>query len=116
MRLALLLALLSACGAPRFSYNGDETLALCPAVAEIFREHRRVLFDAWGARDPGGGVQYIRTAAPAECPEGRACAIGTVVRSPSPLDQHELVHAYLAPLGRPPALLYEGMAVAFDCG
>jgi hypothetical protein len=39
----------------------------------------------------------------------------STIFSPHPLQEHELVHAYLAPLGFPPAFFVEGIASVLAC-
>jgi hypothetical protein len=48
-------------------------------------------------------------------PESGACTIQSMVVSPSGMDLHELVHAYLSLSGLPPPVLIEGAAVALSC-
>lgn len=51
------------------------------------------------------------------CPSDSAsCVNGTQVLSPYVLQDHELIHAYVAPLGLPPSFFVEGLAVAMSCG
>ena len=48
--------------------------------------------------------------------DGSYCADGRRVMTDFPFHQHELIHAYLAGLGRRPHLLEEGVATAVSCG
>jgi hypothetical protein len=51
-----------------------------------------------------------------ECPnDSDSCARDSAIFSPHPLQDHELVHAYLAPLGFPPAFFVEGIASVLAC-
>jgi len=45
-----------------------------------------------------------------------ACASGGTVHTTQEIHRHELIHAYLAVLGRPPALIEEGIATVISCG
>lgn len=50
------------------------------------------------------------------CPhDAESCTSDSNVFSPYVLVNHELVHAYLAPLGLPPAFFTEGIASVFSC-
>ncbi|HEY5958104.1 MAG TPA: hypothetical protein VIV60_16185, partial [Polyangiaceae bacterium] len=52
----------------------------------------------------------------AECPIGSdSCAVESTVLSPHALEDHELIHAYLEPLGTPPAFFVEGIASVLAC-
>jgi len=51
-----------------------------------------------------------------ECPENSGgCSNESTIRSPFRLEEHELIHAYLAPLGLPPEFFVEGVASALAC-
>jgi hypothetical protein len=52
----------------------------------------------------------------ADCPaDSASCAGSSAVMSYFTLQEHELVHAYLAPLGSPPRFFLEGIAAAIAC-
>lgn len=101
-----------------FSRTGDGDV--CPAILGQLEEHGQVIADL---------LQIDRTLvsyykfdglndfdANADCGGAAGgCAPNASVRSPAGFDRHELIHAYLAPYGRPPWLLTEGAAVALSC-
>jgi hypothetical protein len=101
-----------------FSRAGDDSV--CPAVLDQLEEHGAVIADVFAIeRTP---VSYYKFEngddfdQNAECPAGAgACAPNATVRAADSFNRHELIHAYLAPYGRPPALLAEGTAVALSC-
>jgi hypothetical protein len=96
---------------------------VCPAVLGTLEAHFTELQSYLGFRWPAGTrVDYEKFvdsrdfAAHSDCPpEAGGCAQGTEAESPLALDEHELVHAYLAPTGWPPPVLVEGIAVALSC-
>jgi hypothetical protein len=101
-----------------FSRPGDQSV--CPALLDVLEEHGQVIADRLGIEHTivtyykYDGVDDFQKSS--ECgPKAAACAPNATARSPSDFDRHELVHAYLAPYGRPPALLMEGAAVALSC-
>jgi hypothetical protein len=101
-----------------FSRTGDGDV--CPAILGQLEEHGQVIADL--LQIDRTLVSYYKFdglgdfAANAECGAGAAgCAPNASVRSPAGFDRHELIHAYLAPYGRPPWLLTEGAAVALSC-
>ena len=101
-----------------FSRATDDTV--CPAILAELEEHGAVIADVFGIGRTtvsyykfDGADDYDKNAA---CPAGAAaCAPNATVRSVDGFDRHELIHAYLAPYGRPPPLLSEGVAVALTC-
>jgi hypothetical protein len=101
-----------------FSRTGDGDV--CPAILGQLEEHGQVIADL--LRIERTLVSYYKFDglddfdANADCGAGAAgCAPNASVRSPAGFDRHELIHAYLAPYGRPPWLLTEGAAVALSC-
>jgi len=101
-----------------FSRTGDGDV--CPAILGQLEEHAQVI--AALLQIDRTLVSYYKFDglndfdANAECGAGAAgCAPNASVRSPAGFDRHELIHAYLAPYGRPPWLLTEGAAVALSC-
>jgi hypothetical protein len=97
---------------------------VCQGVLDQLERHfqltRDYLHFSWPA---GRKVDYYKFSdvadfsANAACPPGSgACTRDNVIRSPDVLQHHELIHAYLAPLGLPPAFFTEGVAVALACG
>jgi hypothetical protein len=101
-----------------FSRAGDDSV--CPAVLDELEEHGAVMADLFNIeRTP---ITYYKFADTddydknAECPApAGACAPNATVRAADSFNRHELIHAYLAPYGRPPPLLAEGAAVALSC-
>ncbi|HXI56954.1 MAG TPA: hypothetical protein VNO55_12895 [Polyangia bacterium] len=49
------------------------------------------------------------------CPDSGGCTLGSSVETYEGFHEHELVHAYFEPLGRPPLVFVEGVAVALAC-
>jgi hypothetical protein len=100
-----------------FSREADTDV--CPAILDDLEAHGQVIADALGIERTL--VSYYKFDGlddfeqNAECGSGAACAPNATVRSPVGFDRHELVHAYLAPYGRPPWLLTEGAAAALSC-
>src|SRR5438477_8385794 len=102
-----------------FSRADDD--GVCPAILDELEQHGQVIADVL--------MLHFRTTVSyykfngvddftqhADCgPEAKACAPNATVRSPVDFDRHELIHAYLSPVGRPPWLLAEGAAVALSC-
>jgi hypothetical protein len=92
----------------------------CSSVTALLEQHFAVLqsylgFD-WPATktvdyDKFRDANALRTNSTCEAPQV-ACESAGTVRSTTTFDQHELIHAYLSPSGRPPALFEEGVAVA----
>lgn len=94
----------------------------CPDLLAHLESHAAVVHAALGIDwDPGEVVDYYKFDgiddfdAHAGCGDGAACADGPSVRAASAFEAHELVHAYLAKVGKPPWLLLEGAAVAVSC-
>jgi hypothetical protein len=101
-----------------FSRPGDTDV--CPAILGQLEEHGQVITELLGLQRTT--VSYYKFdglddfESNAECGGGvGGCAPNSTVRSPVSFDRHELIHAYLAPYGRPPWLLTEGVAVALSC-
>jgi len=95
----------------------------CPDILGPLERHFSTLESYLGFSWPAGTkVAYYKftdgtdLGAHSDCPSGAgACTPGTSVESPTGLDTHELVHAYLFPTGFPPTVLVEGAAVALSC-
>src|SRR5262245_19815458 len=101
-----------------FSREGDGEV--CPAILGQLEEHGQVIAKRLGIdRTIVSYYKFVGLndfAANADCGAGAAgCAPNSSGRSPASFDRHELIHAYLAPYGRPPWLLTEGAAVALSC-
>ena len=100
-----------------FSRAGDGDV--CPAILGQLEEHAQVISSLLGLGRTT--VSYYKFDslddfdANAGCGGAAGCAPNSTVRSPAGFDRHELIHAYLAPYGRPPWLLTEGAAVALSC-
>jgi hypothetical protein len=109
---------------PHFEYytRAGETWA-CPAALDVLEQNFAALESYLGFAWPSGNrVTYNKYLdkqdyqAHAPCPEDSGgCAYDSTVESPRTFDQHELVHAYVAPSGNPPALFKEGLATALAC-
>jgi len=101
-----------------FSRPADTSV--CPAILDEIEEHSAAIADALLIeRTVTTYYKFNGTDdfdANAECGQvAVACAQNATARSPDAFDRHELIHAYLAPYGRPPWLLSEGAAVALSC-
>jgi hypothetical protein len=95
----------------------------CADVTTTLEEHFSTLNHYLGFTWPAGQrIVYYKFLdsddfdANSDCPlEAGGCAKPATVNSPTPLDEHELVHAYLYPTGFPPWILVEGAATALSC-
>lgn len=102
----------------RYHARPDDDAA-CVGLLPLLEEHAQTVGTALGVQIPI--VDYYKFdglddfGSNSRCGAVAACAPGTSVESPGAFDRHELVHAYLAPLGRPPWLLVEGTAVTLAC-
>jgi hypothetical protein len=100
---------------------GDE--GACEAILEQLERHFELMQAYLGLSWPKGyKVDYYKFRdtpdylSNAGCPgESDSCSVESTVLSPHPLEDHELIHAYLAPLGIPPAFFVEGMASVLAC-
>lgn len=106
----------------RYHTRADDR-APCEAVLERLERHFELTqsylafpwstgrkIDYYKFQDESDYVQH------AECPkDSGSCTSGSTIYSPYVLEDHELVHAYLAPLALPPALFTEGVATAVAC-
>jgi hypothetical protein len=102
-----------------FSRAGDD--AVCPAILDELEQHGQLITDEL-MLETRTLISYYKFDGlddfekNADCsPDADACAPNATVRSPLDFDRHELIHAYLSPVGRPPWLLAEGAAVALSC-
>jgi hypothetical protein len=95
----------------------------CEAVLVQLERHFELLQGYLGLPWPSGRkVDYYKFVDKADylsnsvCPEDSdSCSNDSEVMSPHVLQDHELIHAYLAALGTPPAFLVEGAAVVLAC-
>ena len=103
-----------------FRYFADsDDPSPCASVTDLLEQHFSVMqsylgFD-WPATktvdyDKFRDANAFRTNSTCQAPQV-ACESAGTVQSTSTFDQHELIHAYLSPSGRPPALFEEGIAV-----
>lgn len=106
-----------------FRYHSRTDDQACEAVLEQLERHFELVqgylgfpwpperkVDYYKFRDQADYLRY------GQCPSGAdSCTRGSTVFSPHVLQDHELIHAYLAPLGMPPAFFAEGVAAAFAC-
>lgn len=100
---------------------GDQSV--CQDTTTALEEHLQALSgEGRLGGGPSGVVDYYKLPSAAAvqalgtcAPGATACAPGETVISNEPVDRHELVHAYLASLGTPPALFVEGVAKVFSC-
>ena len=108
---------------PHFRYAaraGDPEV--CTGVVDQLEAHLQTLTTYLGLPWTGGVIGYYKFRDLADfqsnsgCPASTGGCTTTVpdVRSPWTLHGHELVHIYMRPLGRPPALFEEGVAEALS--
>ena len=101
--------------------NGDD--GACEAVLEQLERNFELTHAYLGFVWPiGRKVDYYKFRdnddylSNSECPvDSGSCADGSTIQSPDTLEEHELIHAYLAPMGRPPAFFVEGVASVLAC-
>lgn len=108
---------------PHFRYFADaDDPAPCAAVTDLLERHFAFMQSYLGFDWPAGKmVDYdkfrdsnaFQTSSNCD-PRTAACESEGTVKSTVTFDGHELMHAYLSPNGRPPALFEEGVAVALD--
>ena len=94
----------------------------CPDLLPLLESHGQAIHDALGIEWPADRVvDYYLFNGPDDltqhghCGGASGCAPGTTVESLAPFQRHELVHAYLRPLGLPPPMVLEGAAEAMSC-
>jgi hypothetical protein len=106
---------------PHFRYAsraGDPDV--CSGVVDQLEAHLQAVNGYLGLTWQGGVINYYKfrdnndLSRNAGCGDFAAgCAFGALdVRSTAALHDHELIHAYMSHLGRPPALFEEGIAEA----
>lgn len=96
---------------------------VCPDVLDELERHHAALSDYFGL-ELAPRIAYFKFTDAADLAEHGTCSShnracyeqGVGVQSTDALNLHELVHAYLAPLGERHALLEEGLAEALSCG
>jgi hypothetical protein len=106
-----------------FRYHARSGQALCPDLMERLEANLAAVAGVLGIDPDRVQVEYykyldaedVRVNGP--CPNGlRACAGGaTIHTSDLQAHQHELVHAYVAHVGRPSNVYQEGLAEMFNC-
>jgi len=108
-----------------FTYHtrtGDA--AVCEGILADLERHFGVLQNRLGFPwESGRRIDYYHFLdasdfdANAHCDPGAAgCLVDGGIRTADRFDEHELIHAYLADIGRPTPLIEEGTAVSFACG
>ncbi len=103
-------------------YAEPDDPAPCASVTDLLERHFAVMQAYLGFDWPAGQmIQYNKFRDGTAFRASATCQTGTVaclsegrVESTIAFDQHELIHAYLAPSGRPPALFEEGVAMALS--
>jgi hypothetical protein len=106
----------------RYHLRSNEAAA-CEGVMDQLERHFALVRDYLGFAWPAGAkVDYYKFrdqldyARESDCPEyGSSCVRDGAVLTARILQHHELIHAYLAPLGLPPAFFTEGVAAALAC-
>jgi len=97
----------------------------CPGISTDMERQRSLAFDYFGELQAGETIDYykfrdfddLRQNGP--CPNGSGnvqCQHGHGIWATELMQQHELIHAYLAPRGRTAGFLNEGLAEALSCG
>ena len=108
---------------PHFEYHARSLDSdICGEMLGTLEQHFQLIQDLLGFAWPTGrAIGYYKFAdsqdftSNAPCPHGAGgCSDGNVYAY-APFEQHELVHAYLWPLGLPPPVIAEGTAVALAC-
>jgi hypothetical protein len=106
----------------RYHTRAEDTSA-CSSVLEELERHFATMQEYLGFQWSGTHkVEYYKFSDVDDfrrnsgCPAGAGgCARGSSVLTPNVLHPHELIHAYLAPLGLAPAFFVEGIATVLDC-
>jgi hypothetical protein len=101
--------------------KGDD--GACEAVLSQLERHFELMQAYLGFPWPEGRkVDYYKFLdeddylSNAECPQySGACTVESSIRSYAALQEHELIHAYLAPLGLPPRFFVEAIAMVIAC-
>ena len=100
-------------------YMEDGLTPPCDATGEWLERYYSANAKFMGATlPPGERIEYHYSPGEVshQCPLGAAaCAPGTTIYAPSPIQAHELVHANAFLVGTPPALFREGLAVILSC-
>src|SRR5512138_2997746 len=109
---------------PHFAYytRFGETLA-CESLLDVLEQNfvamQSYVGFTWPSERKVDYDKYLDKQdyeAHAPCPPNSGgCARGSTVETPQTFDRHELLHAYLAPSGDPPALFKEGLATTLAC-
>jgi hypothetical protein len=103
----------------RVEYRSDSDLSACPDAAALVQSRLEAMEHAFHVTGPSR-ITYVHYGDQAAltssgCPvEASGCQSGTEIGSTSFVDFHEIVHATLAPQGRPDAVVLEGAAVAYE--
>lgn len=108
-------------GPVRYHTRSSDDL-VCPDLVGVLEQHLAVINGALGqGLDPATRVEYFKFASQSDldahgpCDGAIACTDRNQVMTAAPFHQHELIHAYLFPIGFPPWFLLEGAAVALSC-
>jgi hypothetical protein len=102
-------------------YTRAADSSVCESVTETLERHRRAVIEYLGLSDGDAKVDYRKFrdardySSSSSCPDAGACTIDARVETPWVMDEHELIHAYLAAVGRPPPLFSERVAQALSC-
>jgi hypothetical protein len=98
--------------------------SVCPSILDTLERHRAAVTAFLGIPGPATPIRYLKfrnrfdLVRSGHCsPESAACFFANVgIETHQRFEKHELIHAYLAPLGDSHKLLEEGVAEAFSCG
>lgn len=100
----------------------------CAGITRDLERQRSLVFDYFGALQTGEPIDYykfrdgvdLREHSPCPKPDSpefsRSCQAHHQVWTYEPMQQHELIHAYLEPRGLSAQFLVEGIAHALSCG
>jgi len=98
----------------------------CPGITQDMERHRSLVFDYFAGLQTGDPIDYYKflddadLSAHGPCPTSehgsRQCHSHGRIYSYEPMEQHELIHAYLRTRGPTAGFLSEGLATALSCG
>jgi hypothetical protein len=107
---------------PHFAYAArTQDSTVCGGVVDRLEEHFALVNAYLGVDWPDRVIPYYKYMdeddldSHSTCPrDGTACTNRGVVHSALVLDGHELIHAYMDHIGRPPSMFQEGLAEALS--
>jgi hypothetical protein len=106
----------------RYHAHADDPWVCDGTLDELERDFAAITAELGIAWPGGDRVDYFKFRSSAELTAtgvcqaaGVACTADGAVFAPELLNEHELVHAYLARVGQPPTFVEEGIAVVLSC-